>query len=550
MSQSWEALVSVALLGTDRQKTLPAIAEKNLKTLLNQVNAEDAADWLLSAAGTLAAYQQAGQKPEQRTGPLTEPASAETSALAESDDFPYLRMIFTQDFQPALPEFLTLLQQVGQCIPPEHLPQLLDWGHFHPEVRLPLRSVIGPRGEWLARLNPKWRYAQATPQASNPEEWKALWEKSDRTVRLNLLRKWRLQDPTAARELLAATWKQDSAKDRAAFLGCLSVGLSLADETFLEVGLADRSKDVRASAIELLTRLPDSQFSQELAIKASSLIQYTTIEGNLQVEVTLPQADDLQWKNYEFKAQYPSRLVSKQGDRANLLIQILEISPLSIWEKLGSPEQLIHEIANHGWELPLIQGWSLACQRQQNLVWAHTLLRWFGQNSSFQLHEMGAVEIVAQLLSILPIETRCQWVTAWLESQEWNEGTLHLLSNTSSNILNPSSYLEILKLLLNTIPVPWSLELSKILLSSTQIYLKACNAQNNHALSQIKWVAAHHLKSLAYSLHPSSLNTLEISQLRLLYADHLETEFEQVLEILRFRQQMHQALFNKKELSG
>jgi Family of unknown function (DUF5691) len=262
MSQSWETVVAVALLGTDRQKTLPAMTEGSIKTLLDQVDAGDAEGWVLSAAGTLAAYQQAGQKSEQRAERLTEPAEVETPALEDATYLPFLQMIFTQGFQPALPEFLSLLQQSGQCIPPEFLPQLLDWGHFHTEVRSPLKSVIGPRGEWLARLNPKWRYAQATPHAPNPEEWKDIWETSDRTVRINLLREWRSQNSSTARELVESTWKQDTAKDRAAFLECFSVGLTLADEAFLEVGLGDRSKEVRAVAVDLFYRQPETRFSQ------------------------------------------------------------------------------------------------------------------------------------------------------------------------------------------------------------------------------------------------------------------------------------------------
>ena len=38
MSQTWETLVAVALLGTDRQGTLPTIAEKKIKPVLDQLN--------------------------------------------------------------------------------------------------------------------------------------------------------------------------------------------------------------------------------------------------------------------------------------------------------------------------------------------------------------------------------------------------------------------------------------------------------------------------------------------------------------------------------
>jgi hypothetical protein len=520
MSQSWEILVAVALLGTDRQKTLPAIAEENIKTLLDQVDSSDAELWLLSATGTLAAYQQAGQTSEKRTEPLPEPAEAEVPTPEEPAFLPFLRMIFTQGFQPALPEFLSLLQQSQQCIPPEFLPQLLDWGYSHPEVRLHLLPVIGKRGEWLARLNPKWRYAQATPQSSNPDEWKELWETSDRMVRINLLREWRSQDSSAARELVETTWKQDAAKDRAAFLECFSVGLTLADEGFLEKGLGDRSKEVRAVAIDLLTRLPDSQFSQQIEIQASASIQFTIVEGKLQVEITLPQTDDPRWKNYNFKDQTIAQWNLKQGDRANLLIQILGITPLSNWEKADSPEQLVHSVINHEWELSIIQGWSLACQQQSNSNWVHALLGWFKQQSSSQLHHMGAVELVAQLLSLLPVESRCQWIATWLDPPCWDHQ---------------------IELLLKTLPAPWSLDVSQLLLRSVQKYLETFEGESDKEFARRKrYIAYNHLPSMADCLHPDSLDTPEIAQLRLLHVSDQAFNLDKVLKILQFRQQMYQ----------
>jgi hypothetical protein len=531
MSQSWETVVAVALLGTDRQKTLPAILEGNIKTLLDQVDAGDAEGWVLSAAGTLAAYQQAGQKPEQRAERLPEPAKAEAPALTDAAYLPFLRMIFTQGFQPALPEFLSLLQQTGQCLPPEHLPQLLDWGHFHPEVRSHLLPVIGTRGEWLAGLNPKWRYAQATPQALNPEEWKALWETSDRTVRLNLLREWRSQNPEAARELLEATWKQESAKDRAAFLECFTVGLSLADEAFLERGLGDRSKEVRATAIDLLSSLSKSQLSQNIATQISEYIQFRKVDDSLQVEINLPQNDDPKWKNYELDTSKQLQLIrGKQGDRASLLLHLISMTPLSAWEVVGSPNELIHASANHDWEMIVIQGWSFASLRQQSSVWIDGLLQWFKQKSSFRLHRVGVENLVHQLLLLSPAEDRVQWIVTWLDPQCWNN--------------------EILSLFLTTVPVPWSLELSQTILSSAQNALEISKSQSDKELAQVKWRVGHYLKPMAYHLHPEWLLTDQAAAMMLFDRDNQTNIFEEVFLTLKFRQQMHQAILVKTDPSG
>ncbi len=522
MSQAWETLVAVALLGTDRQGKIPTVTEEKIKALLDQLNTVDIEGWVLSAAGTLAAYQQAGQKVRQGAEHQVIPCELDNSTSFQSNSLPFFRSILDPEFQAVLPEFLSLLQQTGQCIPPEYLPKLLDWGHTHPEVRSQLRSVIGLRGQWLARLNPKWAYAQTTPAAQNSDDWQSLWETSDRIVRLNLLREWRSQDAETARERLASTWKQETAKDRAAFLDCLSEGLTLGDEAFLGVGLGDRSKDVRVIAIELLARLPESQFSQQAAIYAQELIQFTAVEGNLQVEVTLPQADDPQWKKYEFKPQYFGQLNPKQGDRANLLIQILGIIPLSTWEKADSPEQLIHAVANHDWELSVIQGWSLACEQQRNSTWAHALLEWFRQHLSSDLKRTGAVEFAAQLLFLLPAEFRCQWITSWLDPPCWDHG---------------------IELLLKTLPTPWSLDVSQILLRSVQKYLETFEGESDKEFSQRKrYMAYNHLPSMAICLHPDSLEIPEMTQLCSLHVNDQAFDLEKVLKILQFRQQMYQVL--------
>jgi Family of unknown function (DUF5691) len=530
MSQTWETLVSMALLGTDRQGTLPTIAEEKIKTVLDRLDTEDSESWVLSAAGTLAAYRQAGQKVAQGVKHRVAPCEPDRSTPFLSESLPFFRSIFDPEFQAVLPEFLSLLQQSGQYIPPEYLPKLLDWGHARSEVRSQLRSTIGLRGQWLARLNPKWAYAQATPEALNSEDWQTLWETSDRTVRLNLLREWRSQNAEAARELLVSTWKQETAKDRAAFLECLSEGLTLADEAFLEVGLGDRSKEVRVIAIELLARLPNSQFSQQAALRAQELIQFTTVEGSLQVEVTLPKTDDPQWKNYEFKPQYFGQFNPKQGDRASLLIRILGITPLSTWEKAGSPEQLIHAVANHDWELSVIQGWSLACEQQRNSTWAHALLEWVGQHLSSDLKRTGSIEFAAQLLSLLPAEFRCQWITTWLDPPCWDHG---------------------IELLLKTLPTPWSLDVSQTLLRSVQKYLETFEGESDKEFSRRKrYMAYSHLSSMTICLHPDSLKIPEMTQLCSLHVGDQSFDLEKVLKILQFRQQMYQVLLTDRKASG
>jgi hypothetical protein len=539
MSQSWETLVAVALLGTDRQKALPAIAEKSVKTLLVQVDASDAEHWLLSAAGTLAAYQQAGQNAEKRTERLIESAEAEAPTLEEPAFLPFLRMIFTQDFQPALPEFLSLLHQSGQCIPPEYLPQLLDWGHFHPEVRSHLRPVIGSRGEWLARLNPKWRYAQATPQSSNPEEWKELWETSDRTVRINLLREWRSQNPEAARELVATTWKQDSAKDRAAFLECFAVGLTLADEGFLEKGLGDRSKEVRAVAVDILSRQPESRFGQQMALLVKKYVQIVDVKGKLQINITLPDPKDPQWQQAGLDAYRAFQdmisggliiqaMFTKQGDRASLLMQIMALAPLSVWENDNSPEAILKASTQHEWENMLIHSWLLAAHRQQNDAWSWALLNWSSQNFTKKGQWQLPWQTLGQLLSQFSQQEQEVWLRSWLSPKVWAGEQLELLS---------------------CLPYPWSLSLSQRILETAQQFLSTSQSQSQKTKhSAIRSIFP--LNSMAFGLHPDVLSQASDDSPEAIYSHLLIPELERMWQILKFRQQMRQGMVVKEDPPG
>jgi Family of unknown function (DUF5691) len=539
MSQSWETLVAVALLGTDRQKALPAIAEKSVKTLLVQVDASDAEHWLLSAAGTLAAYQQAGQNAEKRTERLIESAEAEAPTLEEPAFLPFLRMIFTQDFQPALPEFLSLLHQSGQCIPPEYLPQLLDWGHFHPEVRSHLRPVIGSRGEWLARLNPKWRYAQATPQSSNLEEWKELWETSDRTVRINLLREWRSQNPEAARELVATTWKQDSAKDRAAFLECFAVGLTLADEGFLEKGLGDRSKEVRAVAVDILSRQPESRFSQQMALLVKKYVQIVDVKGKLQINITLPDPKDPQWQQAGLDAYRAFQdmisggliiqaMFTKQGDRASLLMQIMALAPLSVWENDNSPEAILKASTQHEWENMLIHSWLLAAHRQQNDAWSWALLNWSSQNFTKKGQWQLPWQTLGQLLSQFSQQEQEVWLRSWLSPKVWAGEQLELLS---------------------CLPYPWSLSLSQRILETAQQFLSTSQSQSQKTKhSAIRSIFP--LNSMAFGLHPDVLSQASDDSPEAIYSHLLIPELERMWQVLKFRQQMRQGMVVKEDPPG
>src|SRR5262249_42032067 len=146
--------------------------------------------------------------------------------------------------------------------------------------------VLGARGRWLAAQNPNWNYT-----AVDFDE--ALWGTGVRDQRLALLANLRRRDAARARDLLTATWEQESPKDRAHFLAALENGLSLEDEAFLESCLDDRRKEVRRAAADLLGRLPESALCQRMLERGRPLLTFKLNRLKRKViEVTLPESCD------------------------------------------------------------------------------------------------------------------------------------------------------------------------------------------------------------------------------------------------------------------
>ena len=113
-----------------------------------------------------------------------------------------------------------------------------------PWRRPPARSPC-----WLAERNPRWAFVRGAG-----EDVDAVWADGGTDERRALLERVRRTDPARAREVLEATFADETWEDRVAFLDTLAVGLSDADEPLLERALDDRRKPVRDAAAHLLTR--------------------------------------------------------------------------------------------------------------------------------------------------------------------------------------------------------------------------------------------------------------------------------------------------------
>lgn len=327
-----------------------------------------------------------------------------------------------------------MAQRKGFAPPPALLPALLDAARARTDLRADALALAGPRGLWLAGLNPDWKFAlraghQAVSagQEGGPESQR-LWEEGLFAERIALLTRLRLADPAGALALLAGSWNGERAEDRLMFLDSLRVGLSEGDEPFLEQALSDRSRNVRSTAAELLSALPMSALAARMAARARSCVSL----GPDGIVVEAPYECDPAMERDGVAAKPPNG----RGERAWWLGQLVEAAPLSTWRaRFGdrSEQEIVALPVLDDWQRDLHSAWCRAAVRQRDAGWARALLGPPPKPVAWDeappppappVTPTSPVVVVgdpAKLLSILPPEERAQWVADFIATHGLSE---------------------------------------------------------------------------------------------------------------------------------
>ncbi|MGP3981977.1 DUF5691 domain-containing protein [Streptomyces sp. KR80] len=442
---SWEELVTAALLGTERRVPL-------LTTL-----GREPARALLDAAAVSAVRRRAGLRP---TVASTRPE------VAPQDDRPPLppaagRRLETllanraggpgggrsrgaaPDLTELLPQWLTAANRHGYRAPVSLLPALLEAARARTDLRPEALTLAGPRALWLAGLNPDWKFAlrgaardAALPETDNPDAIRRLWQEGLFAERVALLSAVRRRDPAAALELLGSTWPTERAEDRLMFLDSLRTGLSPADEAFLEQALSDRSRNVRATAAELLSSLPGSALGARMAARAASCVALDrvglnrigldglgvdgvgvgtadpdTAHGVPLIVVKAPHECDAAMQRDGVVPKPPAG----RGDRAWWLGQLVEAAALSTWTERFDrvPAEIVTLPVADDWRAELHAAWCRAAVRQRDVAWSRALL---GLPATASAATVGWASLSerAMLLSALPPDERAAWVAEFI----------------------------------------------------------------------------------------------------------------------------------------
>lgn len=335
----------------------------------------------------------------------------------------------------------------------------------------------------------------------------------------------RSHDADRARALLQTTWKQESAGDRAKFLDVLRVGLSRADEPFLEGLLSnsakgtpnERSKDVRRIATDLLASLPDSNLCQQISAHIPRYVSF--IKGQQPaLKVELPTALDSPLIQAAIESN-PTKAAPHLGEKAWWLLQLIGATPLSIWSRWEMPPvELVRSVKNHGWEAVLLDGWALAAKRQQNSEWIEALLnQWITGKNAVRTTAVPDLSI-ENLWYVLSCDRQDAFLRHFLESGQGAIGdslTIWLLRHSRQ---------------------VWSLELAQMILDRLATHLPK-NGTPNHWI----WELSSALKEFACFMPVSLLANAAALRTQLAEKSPWIHSVEEFLTLLQFREEMMQA---------
>ena len=425
---SWEELVTVALLGTER-RTPPGWSP-----------GREAPMALLDAAAAGTLRRRAGLRPA-RAAALPEPAARDPRPALPPAAARRLTLLLADrpgtggggrrgaapDLMELLPQWLALANERGYAAPPAALPALLDAARGRTDLRPAALAFAGPRALWLARLNPDWRFTlrstpgggAALPGPDETERVQQLWQEGLFAERVALLAAIRAQDPAAARELLATTWATERAEDRLMFLDSLRMRLCAEDEPFLERALADRSRNVRSTAAELLSALPGSALAARMADRAGSCVAVDRTQGVPTIVVEAPHECDARMERDGVVPKAPAG----RGERSWWLGQLVESAPLAAWKRrLGgrTPEEIVALPVTDDWQGELHAAWCRAAVRQRDSGWSRALL---GVPSAPEAGGPGAVSLAerSKLLATLGSAERAEWVAGFIATHGLSE---------------------------------------------------------------------------------------------------------------------------------
>ena len=343
-----ESLTTAALLGTAR--SAPEFDALHTADAAGELTGDPAAT-LLAAAALETTFVTAA----------TVPVIRELPSPAPDDDRPVLPDAAAERLRALLAVRSPLLDEwfeVSARFRASHdiVVELLTVATTDAVHRDRLVALTGARGRWVAARNPEWAdLLPPDPLDDTP------WHAGPPARRRRWFEALRAHDPAAATATLAASWGAQTAAQRAELVALLAAGLGPHDEDLLERALDDRSRKVRAVALDLLPRLPDSAFARRMAERVR---QWLLVDGPT-VTLAVPDRPD----------ESALRDGLTDDPARDLLVAAVAAAPLSMWREHAGDTVLPEFDVDDTVRTVLTEGWGRAAVRQRDGDWAAALLR-------------------------------------------------------------------------------------------------------------------------------------------------------------------------------
>lgn len=377
-----DQLAAAALIGTAQQPfAVPPAAGSGGTALeaalarLPQGTVSPAAELLLSAAALVTCYQAAGAEPvvveERATAAIPPAAEPDARPLATGLAGAHLATILTTRRMLA-PEWLALLEESGRRPAPELVPQLLDAATSDSALRQGVARAAGSLGRWLAAFRPEWSWVAAAQSADLDA-----WETGALAERLAVLRTLRASEPARARALVEGVWSSENADARRQMAEALGAGLSMDDEPFFEAALDDRGSQVRAVAIEQLSKLAASRLTARMRERVAARVTLKK-EGllgrKLVLDVELLDAPDAAAQRDGLDKKPPAS--PQLGARGWWTLTAISTIPPSEWSTRFSldPAKLIEAAAHGQWHALFMSAWAAGAGRHRDTAWLTALI--------------------------------------------------------------------------------------------------------------------------------------------------------------------------------
>lgn len=247
--QFWEEIINTALLGTDKRAVSAAQLPEGLAGVAERIAgaASDKEEQFLQLAAVAFNYRQSGVVPLQQEGIELPLALPEELPYCSGRAVQLLKEIMEDDLTALLDYWMKTCIRMRKIVVPDMLPVLLNRSVNHVSMQLLVGAVCGKRGEWIRAFNPSWQFGGV----GSDEE---VWETGTGAQRAAVLRRWRLEDPAKAREMVARTWAEENANGKVELLRQLNGTLDAADKQWLEGLSGEKSQKVKEEVAGLLAQ--------------------------------------------------------------------------------------------------------------------------------------------------------------------------------------------------------------------------------------------------------------------------------------------------------